>query len=397
MSRFIPVITGRKIMRSPDELPPDTGCWKNCTCYCSAEGFQKISMSSNTVGRDRYDDFRDYISDENGEFSDEYTVVFRQKEDNGNITRFIEPFIAYDNITDSVFRFTIYGTFISDNDDWGGQYAFFRNMKLLCFRSVDGGKNFTETIDISEKYFEKFSDGRPLISCSHLISCQDGAFRVPINIYRDTAKGDSWLLRVLSGRPDGKGGIDWHFGAPVPMPEGKNVVMSEFSIAEVPGGLLAFIRADHRGEERICRKYAAFSRDGGDTWESIKMVMYDDGTPVHTPDSCGFLIRHSSNSLWYISNILEGNRNPYFTRNTISIAEVDENSFCLKKDSVTEIDGIRGDDLEYMAISNFSCYEDRKTGEIVVESPKTFQTDNTTLHDSKLMEYRIAITEKQDL
>ncbi|MBR2626257.1 MAG: exo-alpha-sialidase [Lentisphaeria bacterium] len=394
MSNFKVIIDSRKILRKPDDLPPDTGCWKNCTCYTSGNGMQKLTMTCNVVGRDRYDDFRDFLSDENGNFSGTFTPVFRQQINNGNVTRFIEPFVAYDSISDSVFRFTIYGTFLDDHNDYGGQQSFFRNMKLLCFRSIDGGKNFAKPLDLSEIYFRDHSDGRPLISCSHLLCCSDGKFRVPVCFYPAEEKKSSWFLRVLSGEPDGKGKIKWHFGGIIPPPDGSNLLMSEFSIAEVAGGLLAVIRADHPGNEYFCRKYTAFSRDGGESWESCGILRYDDDTPVYTPDSCGFLIRHSSNSLWYISNILEGDRNPYFTRNTLSVAEVDPASCRLKKDTVTEIDGRQGNDLEYMAISNFSCYEDRNTREIVVESPKTFQSVNNDLHDSKLMEYRIKIIQQ---
>ena len=68
MSNFKVIINSRKVLRKPDDLPPDTGCWKNCTCFTSAEGLKKLTMSCNIVGRDRYDDFRDYLSDGEGKF-----------------------------------------------------------------------------------------------------------------------------------------------------------------------------------------------------------------------------------------------------------------------------------------------------------------------------------------
>lgn len=392
MKSFKPQIVSKKVLRTPDDLPPDTGCWKSCTCFTGKSGFRKLTMTSNIVGRDRYDDFRDLLSDDEGNFSGESTLVFRQQENNGNVTRFIEPFIGYDSISDSVFRFTIYGTFENDKNDHGGQQAFFRNMKLLAFRSTDGGKTFQAPTDLSAIYFADHQDGRPLISCSHLISCQDGKFRVPVCFIPVDLPGNSWFRRVLTGEPDKNGGIKWHFGGVIPAPAGSDLLMSEFSIAEVDGGLLAIGRAAHPGREEFCRKYVAFSPDGGENWQECGILRYDDDTPVYTPDSCGFLLRHSNDSLWYITNILPGDCNPYFSRNTISIAEVDPATGKLKKDSVTEIDGRRDNDLEFMAISNFSCYEDRKTREIVVESPKTFQSVNDDLHDSKLMEYRIKLS-----
>jgi len=94
MSNFKVIIDSRKVLRKPDDLPPDTGCWKNCTCYTSGNGMQKLTMTCNVVGRDRYDDFRDFLSDENGNFSGTFTPVFRQQKNNGNVTRFIEPFVA---------------------------------------------------------------------------------------------------------------------------------------------------------------------------------------------------------------------------------------------------------------------------------------------------------------
>lgn len=383
-----PITISKRILRSADDLPPGTGCWKNCTCYCNADSNRKLTLSSNVVGRDRYDDFYQELSDDNGVFHGNRRILFRQVEKDGAVTRLCEPFIARDSITGNIFRLAIYGTYFNDHDDYSGQNAFFQNMRLLCWRSSDGGHSFGSPQDLTALYLQQFNDARPLISCSHLISCKDGCIRIPCGV---CAPGmSSWHCRVMIGKVIGKD-INWCWGEVIPAVANRNLFMSEFTIAEVPAGLLAIVRAADNDDENSCRKYFAVSPDGGLHWSPTQELRYTDGSTFYCSDSCGYLLRHSNGRLWYISNIFEHDMAPIYTRTSLSIVEIDDKTLAPKKETLARIDGLENEDNPELAISNFSCYEDRQTGEIVLEAPKAFQ-HYSTLHDTNLMEYRINFT-----
>ena len=380
------VITSRKMLRNASALPEGIGCWKNCTCYCHADGFQKLTLSSNVVGRDRYENFCERLSDEDGVFRAPERNIYREEKKDGCVTRFCEPFIALDPASGSVFRFADFGTYIGDSNDYGGQNEFFRNVCLLCWRSTDGGKTFGAPENLTPLYLADHQDGRPLLSCSHLLPCKDKSIKIPCGVW--AVGGTSWKCRVLTGVINADQ-ISWHWGDAIPQMSDRKLFMSEFSIAEVPAGLLAIVRAATPGE-RISRKYVNISDDGGETWGDTRELCYDTGEPVISSDSCGYIVPHSNGSYWYISNIFEAEREPIYARNYIAIARLDPVNCTLIKDSVIIIDGLQPGDHDELAISNFSCYEDRQTGEIVVEAPVAFR-HRTDLHDIDLMEYRIKV------
>ena len=387
---FRPRILDRRRIRHHEELPVDRGCWKNYTGYCSNRGFRKFELSSDVVGRDRYDDFRHRLSDEDGIFRTAKTPVFRQRETGGDVERWCEPFEALERNSDAVFRFFMSGTYVDDGNDYGGQNSFFDHVRLCCVRSADGGESFGAETDLTADFFKQCpGEGRPLISCSHLISCRDGSFKVPVCIRR--AGVESWTCRVLTGRTQNDGSVRWEWGGPIALPDVPRPVMSEFSIAEITGNrLLAICRVDHPDTPEKVRKYCAVSSDGGKSWGRTEELRYADGGTFYSPDSCGFLLRHSSGRLYYLTNILEGDMNPWFTRSTLSIVEIDEGIPAAIRDTQQVIDCRQPDELPEVAISNFSCFEERETGNIIVQAPKSFRTE-INIHDTDLMEYRIDV------
>ena len=385
-----PKILERRCIRHHEGLPAGCGCWKNYTGYCSTSGYRKFELSSDVVGRDRYDNFLHRLSGEDGVFRKEKTTVFRQRKTGGNVERWCEPFEALESNSNAVFRFHMSGTYVDDADDYGGQNNFFDNVRLCVSRSADGGETFGAETDLTADFQKQCpGEGRPLISCSHLISCRDGSFKVPVCIRR--AGVESWTCRVLTGRTQSDGSVRWEWGGSIAQPDVQRPLMSEFSIAEIDGNrLLAICRVDHLDAPEKVRKYCAVSSDGGKSWGETRELRYADGGTFYSPDSCGFLLRHSSGRLYYLTNILKSDMNPWFTRSTLSIVEIEESTPAAIRDTQQEIDCQQPDELPEVAISNFSCFEERETGNIIVQAPKSFRTE-IDIHDTDLMEYRIDV------
>lgn len=385
----LPEIFSRRCIRHHEDLPSDRGCWKNYTGYCSNQGFRKFELSSDIVGRDRYDGFRHRLSDGDGIFREAKTTVFRQRAVGGNVERWCEPFEALEGNSDAVFRFYLTGTYTDDGNDRVGQNSFLDHVRLCCVRSADGGESFGTETDLTADFQKQYPGGRPVISCSHLISCRDGSFKVPVCIRR--TGGGSWTCRVLTGRTRSDGTVRWEWGGPLAPPDVPRPFMSEFSIAEIDGDrLLAICRVNHPDTPGKARKYRAVSSDGGKSWGRTEELRYADGGTFFSPDSCGFLLRHSSGRLYYLANILDGDADPWFTRSTLSIVEIEENIPAAIRATQQVIDCRQPDELPEVAISNFSCFEERETGHIIVQSPKSFRS-KIDLHDTDLMEYRIGV------
>lgn len=123
-------------------------------------------------------------------------------------------------------------------------------------------------------------------------------------------------------------------------------------------------------------KWVSISKDGGYTWSEPAPFTYDDGTHFYSPSAMSTLFKHSSGRCFWIGNISRENSQGNSPRHPVVIAEVDMNQFRLKKntqlilDSQTEADKSRG----RLDISHFTVLEDRKTKEIIIAYPRSYNS-----------------------
>lgn len=121
-------------------------------------------------------------------------------------------------------------------------------------------------------------------------------------------------------------------------------------------------------------KWVSISKDEGYTWSAPVPFTYDDGTNFYSPSAMSTLFKHSSGRCFWIGNISKENSQGNSPRHPVVIAEVDMNKFKLKKntqltlDSQTEADKGRG----RLDISHFTVLEDRKTKEIIIAYPRSY-------------------------
>lgn len=109
------------------------------------------------------------------------------------------------------------------------------------------------------------------------------------------------------------------------------------------------------------RKWFAVSRDGGRTLSPVEAWHYSDGTPFFSASSIHRMIRHSNGRLYWVGNISPTPPRGNHPRHPLVIAEVDEATACLRRETVTVVADRapwHGPDVQF---SNFSLIEDRET------------------------------------
>ena len=169
-------------------------------------------------------------------------------------------------------------------------------------------------------------------------------------------------------------GLDWRAGGWVTLPkkyscDGGN----EPAVAYLPDGpMFMGLRArtyPHTGQEVPSQHYYAISENDGKTWSEPEPLLFDDGSYAFSPACFIGAIRSSKNGRLYVmTNLADGPCVNCDPRNKLYIAEVDTDTFRIKKDTVAFImrNNKEAGEPDTIRYSNFRWYEDRETGDIVL-------------------------------
>ena len=374
------------------------GCWKSETGYCFVTGAEMFEVNSDIAGNDRYDCFSERFSSDHGDTWSASREVFSSIVNGDNIHRYCELFQNLDLNSNSIYRLYLEGTYENDSDNRNGIESFRRNFRLWARRSFDGGRSFSEPEDLTRIYHDIMPDGgKPLVSCSHLFPLSDGSIIIPVST--ELAPLGETSVRMLHGRSIRGGGSTrtaWSTGEAVPFfCKASGLQLTEGSVAELPDGRVAALyRADPlAGGSTRWIKFLAVSEDGGHSFSPAQPWCYTDGTEVCSPSSMPRLWLHSSGRLFFIGNIWPRQVELMRSRNALSIVEIDRDTLRALPETVTQIDGWHEGDHPYLALSNFTVTEDRRTNDILVYCPKAYAA-KYELADSVLMRYRIRINSK---
>lgn len=119
-------------------------------------------------------------------------------------------------------------------------------------------------------------------------------------------------------------------------------------------------------------KWISASRDGGLTWSPVTDFRYDTGESWYSPASISYTFRSSkTGKLYFLGNICDTPTHGNGPRYPMQIAEIDEDTVTLRKDTVTVID--RRDpatDAECLQLSNFCLLENRETMQLEIYMPR---------------------------
>lgn len=195
------------------------------------------------------------------------------------------------------------------------------------------------------------------------------------------AKGDPknnqrvWRMgsRLMIGRWQlSKSTYEWTTGAVTEITPAESARgLMEPEVAELKDGRLLIVwRGSDQGWDGTQstepgRKWFSISTDNGHTLSPVRPWHYDDGTPFYSASSIHRLIRHSKTGrLYWIGNLCGVPPRGNSPRYPLVIAEVDETTAVLKKDTVTTIDDRDPNKHSFgYQLSNFSAFENRETHE----------------------------------
>ena len=165
--------------------------------------------------------------------------------------------------------------------------------------------------------------------------------------------------------------IEWDLGEYTQLTD-ETGSLSEITVAELDDGtILGIMRAGSSSRGGL-GKFYCISKDGGWTWSVPQRLAYDNGEPLYSPSSISRLIRSSRNGkLYWIANLLPFRQDMYvntpsnLVRFVLQIAEVNEENYGIKKETMTTIDKSK-DSENPKEYSNPSVYEHRDSGNFIL-------------------------------
>ena len=119
-----------------------------------------------------------------------------------------------------------------------------------------------------------------------------------------------------------------------------------------------------------------------------------------SPRAWSQLIRAQNGCLYGIANILPDDKDTLqFMKDTwradprypVMIVEVNEENLTLKRDTETTILNREPNETKYVRLSNFFCYNDRETGEIVMYMLKSYHENQPNLENMPHPAWRFRI------
>jgi hypothetical protein len=192
---------------------------------------------------------------------------------------------------------------------------------------------------------------------------------------------------------------EWTAGAHVEIsPEWSARGLMEPEVAELTDGrLLVVWRASTHGWDGSLaklpgRKFYSISTDGGRTLSPPAEWTYSDGTSFYSPSSFHRMIRHSvTGRLYWFGNISATPPAGNDPRYPLVMAEVDETTGCLRRDTVTAIDDRQPDQGAGIQFSNFSLLENRETHALELYLTTYGQDPNADWRDADCFKYTLTI------
>ncbi|MCD6359394.1 MAG: exo-alpha-sialidase [Armatimonadetes bacterium] len=196
---------------------------------------------------------------------------------------------------------------------------------------------------------------------------ESGAYYNPLNAYT------FGYIAVARGRWNDAGDdVVWRVSDAVTIsPELSSRGMDECAIIELsqPGRVLMVIRGSNQPNTGTQQpvKWRSLSEDYGRTWSEPEPFTYADGSKFMSPSACSALIRSSvTGKVYWLGNISRVPPVGNSPRYPLVMAELDEQSLGLKRETVTILDDRGPEDSPDLQLSNFKLLEDPATGHIVI-------------------------------
>jgi len=199
-------------------------------------------------------------------------------------------------------------------------------------------------------------------------------------------------MMILIGTWQEDGRLRWEASRKIVMePDVSTRGAVEGAVAEMPDGrFMMVMRGSNAGNPALpSYKWLSVSADGCRTWSTPRPWTYTGNDPFHSPSSYSTIVPHSNGRYYWVGNICaenpEGNGPDY----PVFIGTIDPQSFLLERDSIMEIDTCREDDPAPVHLRNFTVYEERSTGDLVMRMTRLWVDNEGHMRGDACL-YRIA-------
>lgn len=345
---------------------------------------------------DAYDDYVVAISRDNGRTWSEPVLHMKSIDENDGKTRYIEPGALFDPDTERLIVITNKTFYPKDRlnvdthhrvvmDIYDPAANAWSEMKPLEFDHPCGvGMSFCFPI--------KTSRGRLVFPGQTHYLDEHGK---PVH-YKGCWSPAGVITHILGDyRPDGS--IAWKLSGPlIPDLEKTSRGFYEPTIVELRDGRFAMIlRGDNSMfPDKPGYKWLSFSEDHCETWSEAVPFPCDKGDPLESGSNGSALFRSVRNGkLYWMGTLCVDGMRPKgnWPRTPILIAEVQEDPFALKRDTITIIDRQAPGEPPEVQHSNFRFYQDRETGDVVVFLTRYGERSKDKWMLADYYRYRVAI------
>lgn len=156
--------------------------------------------------------------------------------------------------------------------------------------------------------------------------------------------------------------------------------MIEPALLEMQDGrLLMVMRGSNEGKGNTgdplpSYKWYTVSTDGGESWSDPEPFTFEDGKAFYSPSSMSTLFEHSSGRCFWVGNMNEENSKGNLPRWPLVFAELNTKNLKLIRKSILVADTHHEEDNSRgrLDISHISLIEDRKTKEIILTYPRSY-------------------------
>lgn len=350
---------------------------------------------------DTYDDFADCFSMDNGATWSEPVMKLQSHEVPEGRLRYAENACFFDEDSGKVLTFCSRGLYPKDSIDVDEKFELTGDV----YDPATGSWRGEEVIDlglpgglqISFCFPIKTKSGKLLVPAMTHLMGEDGK---PVHYPGCWAPADASF--TLIGEYDSRGQgtaptIRWTAGEPVHVDIEKSARgHCENTLAELGDGRLVMVmRGDNSMfPERTGYKWHCFSEDEGLTWSEPQPLGCSDGGSIESGSNGSALFRSiTDGKLYWIGNLaMDGERaQANWPRSPLVIAQVQENPFALKRETITVIDRRQPGEPALTQMSNFRHYQDRQTGEVVVFLSRYGEKDEENWKLADYYRYRVGM------
>lgn len=340
------------------------------------------------TGDDVHDDFFDQVSLDNGRTWSEPCSSLASRKADGGFVYYIEfaPLLLEGR---NQFVVATNQRTQAGLHDWDA--AGHNKFHITVYDVAEDG-----SLHANEPLINDFDLAEPALSFCVPIEDRHGRILIPINWQKRDTDGrlkelgfplrqdipdiaaDWGEIGLLIGESDGKGAFSWRVGGVVPMDvENSTRGLYEPALAELSDGTLAMIMRGSNGRgsvggpswaDKPGYKWLSLSKDGGETWSQARPLPCDDGSLIESSATGSTLFRSiKNNKLYWLGNLcLDGERpDGNWPRSPLVIAEIHEEPFALRRETITVLDRRQPEEDEHIQLSNFKHYQDRETGDLI--------------------------------